>query len=71
MHLGLTPHQPAGGAVPCTDPTVVLLGATTQLSIAAHSLQEESKRHLTQGVILLQFMAWLSLREHHFVNVNQ
>lgn len=38
MHLGLTPHQPAGGAVPSTDATIVLLGITSQLSITAHNL---------------------------------
>ncbi|OBS57458.1 hypothetical protein A6R68_11416, partial [Neotoma lepida] len=38
VNLGLTPHQPAGGAVPCTDSTVVFLGVTSQLSVTAHGL---------------------------------
>lgn len=44
MRLGLSPHEPAGGAIAGTHATVVLLGAASQLPVAAHGLRREAGR---------------------------
>ena len=42
MRLGLSPHEPAGGAVASTDAAAVLPGAAPQAPITAHGLRAEA-----------------------------
>ena len=44
VHLGLSPHQPAGGAVASADAAVVFLGVTPQVPVAAHRLRQSRGR---------------------------